>query len=416
VSKKRKQAVKLSRMNWDSEYFYDIIYGNGFTITEPAEVAIDETKEKALYGAQSPLYGTSYSDEHAFIERYRCKCGEFQGRQFDGEECPICHTKVEFKDSDINVTGWIDLAPNRIINPYYFNLLSQTLGKNVFPDIVSAKYRITKDGKREKPNNNDAESPASSPYAGIGVDEFFKNYENILIYFKSKKKNKISTIDRLIDEKAKVFTSHIPVYSTFLRPQSVTSDTFYYGTIDKIINTLFTLSESLKECIDVERDFILQRMQNKVNAMWDITFNQLNGKEGFIRGQLLGGSLNYTARNVIIPEPGLKDNMVDLSYHTALELFKSKIIYYLMKLDGISMGKAAMIWQNAFKFDEKVYDIMMFMVEHNDAQLLINRNPTLNFYSMLLMKIRKIKHDKNDYCLSVPLSIDHTGEVDIKLF
>ena len=52
-------------MNWDSEYFYDIIYGNGFTITEPAEVAIDETKEKALYGAQSPLYGTSYSESHA---------------------------------------------------------------------------------------------------------------------------------------------------------------------------------------------------------------------------------------------------------------------------------------------------------------------------------------------------------------
>jgi hypothetical protein len=64
-----------------------------------------------------------------------------------------------------------------------------------------------------------------------------------------------------------------------------------------------------------------------------------------------------------------------------------------------------MIWSNSVEFDEKVYDIMMYIVEHDDIALLINRNPTLNYYSMLLMKIRKVKPDANDFCLSVPLSI-----------
>ena len=198
----------------------------------------------------------------------------------------------------------------------------------------------------------------------------------------------------------------VPIYSTLLRPQSVTSDTFYYTTIDKVINTLFNLSEDLKDCEDIERDFVLKSIQIKVNSLWDIAFNMLSGKDGFIRGQVLGGSLNYTARNVIIPEPTLKDNTVDLSYHTGLELFKYKIIYYLMKLDDIPLAKAYAIWRNAYHFDEKVYDIMTFIINHDDnVRILINRNPTLNYYSMLLMKIRKINKDDQNFCLEVPLSI-----------
>jgi hypothetical protein len=70
--KKKKQKVRVERLNWDAEYYSDIINGRGFTITEPAEISLDGTKKKAMYGAQSPLYGTTYGDDQAFIERYRC--------------------------------------------------------------------------------------------------------------------------------------------------------------------------------------------------------------------------------------------------------------------------------------------------------------------------------------------------------
>lgn len=48
---------------------------------------------------------------------------------------------------------------------------------------------------------------------------------------------------------------------------------------------------------------------------------------------------------------------------------------------------------------------MMMIVEKENVSLLINRNPTLNYYSMLLLKVRKVKRSGTDYCLSVPLSI-----------
>ena len=75
--------------------------------------------------------------------------------------------------------------------------------------------------------------------------------------------------------------------------------------------------------------------------------------------------------------PQLKDNEVDLSYHTFLELYKSKIIYYIMKLDDVTLSKAYEEWKNAFMFNEKIYQIMMFIIEREDPRLLINRNPTL---------------------------------------
>ena len=274
---KKKQKVRLKRLNWDAEFYSDLLKGNAFIITEPAEISLDGSKHKSLYGPQSPLYGTTYEDEQSFIERYRCRCGSFKGRQFEGEICPICDHPVEFKDSDINVTGWISLGDNRIISPYYFNVLQNAIGRTAFPDIIYAKYKITTDGRRVKPTDEDNDSKPSSPYAGIGVDAFYENYENIIKYFMSVKKNKIKTLELLLKQKRSVFISHIPVPSTLLRPQSITADTFYFNSVDKLINTTFSLSENLKVCIDVEKDYILQRLQIKVNEMWNIYFEELNG-------------------------------------------------------------------------------------------------------------------------------------------
>ena len=72
-----------------------------------------------------------------------------------------------------------------------------------------------------------------------------------------------------------------------------------------------------------------------------------------------------------------------------------------MKINDITLSKAYAMWRKASKFDQKVYDIMQFIVQYGDVKLLINRNPTLNFYSMLLMDIREVKPDDRDYSLSV---------------
>jgi DNA-directed RNA polymerase beta' subunit len=199
---------------------------------------------------------------------------------------------------------------NKIISPYYYQVFIGAIGKNVSPDIVNARYIVNKDGERIPVTKDDFDSELSSPYAYIGIDAFYDKYEEILEYFKSIKTKKASTFDRLLKEKRNVFVSHIPIMSNILRPQSITADTFYFNTIDKLINTLYTLSTNLQNCEEVERDYILQRIQEKVNGIWDIAFETLNKKTGLIRGELLGGSINYSSRNVICPDPTLHDDEV----------------------------------------------------------------------------------------------------------
>ena len=112
----------------------------------------------------------------------------------------------------------------------------------------------------------------------------------------SNKKNKIHTFELLLAQKDQVFTQHIPVYSTYLRPQSITQDTFYFQGADKMINVIFKLSEQLEDCPDIEWDNFQARLQIKVNMLWDYDFQSMHGKEGIIRDMLLGGSLNKIGR------------------------------------------------------------------------------------------------------------------------
>jgi hypothetical protein len=202
--------------------------------------------------------------------------------------------------------------------------------KGVFNDIIYSKYKITTNGIREKANEHDFDTPPLSPYSGIGIDEFYVNFEEILDFFKKKNKNKANSVDIILKEKNKVFTSHWPVFTPKLRPSGSTSDTYYYNTLDKDINTIFTLSENLKSCIDVERDYIIQRIQQKMVHSWDLVFETLPKKSGLIRNEILGGSLNYSSRNVICPNPTLHDNEVDLtirSIKTLLIAGNSRLSY-----------------------------------------------------------------------------------------
>jgi len=401
-----KQRVKVNRLNWDVCAFNDIADGRGFLITDPAEVEIDDTKKKALYGPESPLFGSSYSDEQAFAERWRCECGDFKGTLFKNEICPKCGKPVEFRDVDVRMTGWIPLGQNKIVAPHYYRILQQAIGKEEFPEIIYSKRKVDRDGRRsELTDEEKKEMDSKSDFAGIGIEKFRFRFDEIIDHYAEKKKNKADTFKLLKQEKLKVFTSHIPVYTTTLRPQSITSENFYFTGINKNINTVTNLARELDNAEDIEIPIILERIQSRTNSMWEYNFELLNTKDGLIRDQLIGGSLNISSRNVICPDPTLWDNEIDLGYPCFYVMFKFKIIYYLMKVYNISLAAANSIWEEGYEFDERIYEIMKFIIKTEEPCCIINRNPTLNYYSMLLMKIRNVKPDSNCFTMAVPLSI-----------
>lgn len=69
-----KRTVSSSQHKSDGRVLRICKQEQDLLLDEPSGISIDGVKEKSLHGALSPLYGTTYEDEHAFTERYRCGC------------------------------------------------------------------------------------------------------------------------------------------------------------------------------------------------------------------------------------------------------------------------------------------------------------------------------------------------------
>lgn len=126
-----------------------------------------------------------------------------------------------------------------------------------------------------------------------------------------------------------------------------------------------------------------------------------------IKDQLLGGRINFSARNVIIPDPTLRADEVILGYLAFLELYKYEVIAHLVKMQNISENEAYEQWFKAtINFNQKIYEVMMYIVKKFKPHVIINRNPTINYGSLLLMKIVSIKPEyRDDYTMSLPTLI-----------
>jgi len=65
----------------------------------------------------------------------------------------------------------------------------------------------------------------------INVEAFKTHFVEIMTYYKSKRKQKADLIDELIRDKDMVWTSKLPVYSTVLRPQSISQESYFFSPI-----------------------------------------------------------------------------------------------------------------------------------------------------------------------------------------
>lgn len=110
---------------------------------------------------------------------------------------------------------------------------------------------------------------------------------------------------------------------------------------------------------------------------------------------------------VIIPDPELKADEVALNYMAFLELYKYEIISCLVNIDNITENDAYNLWFRArIEHSPKIYEVMNYILKKYKPKIIINRNPTINYGSLLCVKIVRIKHEfPEDYTMSLPLQI-----------
>ena len=369
-------------INWDEECRLDLITGKGFRITEPAI----KRSVKMYNGIQSERFGTDFDSEDGFKERYRCPKGCTCGKLYNGSICPTCGGKVKFRDIDLSITGWMILDSYKIIHPIMYQKLVNVIGDKALTEILTYDKKMLKDGQlEEKPS-------ATNPFYGIGIDDFRRRFDEIIDYYKVKKKHKVEEFKELEEERSKIFTSCIPVYSAILRPMSFSGESLFYSTIDKKYNKIFTgvrllndisyYDKRLKKLAKTEREHldrghILTRIQADLMKLWEIVLDLVDGKDGQIQGQILGGMLNWSSRDVITPDPTLKADEIRLNYFAFLELYKFEILAHIVAINKVSYHEATQQFEMAkIEFNHKIYEIMNYMIKKNKLYVLINRNPT----------------------------------------
>lgn len=110
-------------------------------------------------------------------------------------------------------------------------------------------------------------------------------------------------------------------------------------------------------------------------------------------------------RSVIVLDPTLKIDEVDISYKAFIKQFQGRIVSRIIRDKGWSITKAYNYLSAKFTYDEYVYSIMCDIIREESPKIILNRNPTITFGSILLMKIRKVKKDSDNLTLSIPSAI-----------
>ncbi len=86
--------------------------------------------------------------------------------------------------------------------------------------------------------------------------------------------------------------------------------------------------------------------------------------------------LNIT-RCVIVLDPTLKIDEVDVPYKAFIEQFKGMILNEICHDKGWTLTKAMNYLSSKFNYDPYVYGIMQRLVHENDIFIILNRNPEI---------------------------------------
>lgn len=372
--------VKLEKINLDKERIKDLRSNNGFIVTEPKSIKKDLKSKDSIY---SRRFGYTLQDVNAFENRYKCKCGHYQGRIYIGMKCPICGEEVEFIDDNYNYFGWLVLQdPYKVIHPAIYAQLRNFFGvnknrENRIDNIINPIDIKNEDGFTIE-NHQQTED---EPFMGIGMIDFVDRFEEAMMFYLKKYPQKKEMYENIMKDKNLIFTQSIPVYTTQLRPFSLEDSQFDYEKVNESYTMLAKYvhqvnNNSLKMFKKIKtKNQLLHDIQKEFNNLYSEQINIMATKRGELR-QNFGGRFNFSARCVIAQEPKLEVDSVKLPYFALVELLKPTIINILKKLYSITYSKAYKIWYKAqINKDMKVWNIIdQFIKDRGYIPLIINRN------------------------------------------
>ena len=385
------EYVAVEKIPLDLECWHDLATGNGIRLTSVE--SFDKKNQKIYRGLQSEFFGTDFSSDWAFKERYSCKCGKYISKAYEGMICDSCGTKVEYKDIDLKKTGWAILDNYEVLSPIYSAKLAEALGKvdgeSVLRMILNRKYH--EEGNIEY-SEKELLNIKKHPFSQRGMLWLREHIMEVLDFYEKKKPGKYKLFQELKNEQSTMWTHSIPIYSSLLRtelPGERGGKNFklkvntHFKSIIRLVNTLNEIDQDEIDYSTLNSiDIYLAGLQKEIDSVFDTTVKDLIDKTGIITSKILGGRYNFSARDIIVPDSGtLRADEVIIGYIPFLELYRYEIQNEYRKLHGCTPAQANTAWKRATnQFDAKIYAIIEHMLNDPEYKrylgILINRNPS----------------------------------------
>ncbi|MBN2543482.1 DNA-directed RNA polymerase subunit beta' [bacterium] len=365
------------------------------------------------------------------IKDWECSCGKYKGYRFKGVVCDRCGVEITRSSTRRERMGHIELAvpvthiwfvkslPSRI--RYMTEISSKDLEEVIyyesyividpmdteleFKQILSdEEYRELKEKGLEFEAKMGGEA-IHDLLAKIDIEEFIRNLrENIRNETSTQRKNKFLKTLQIAEAFSKstnkpewMCLKVIPVIPPDLRPLvPLEGGRFATSDLNDLYRRLINRNNRLKKLIEIMAPEVILRnekrmLQNAVDALIDNSrrrrailgrtkqplkslTDQLKGKQGRFRQNLLGKRVDYSGRAVIVVGPELKLNECGIPKNMALELFKPFILRKLEEKRFTETVKASKKF--VAKERPEIWDILEEIIK--DHPVLLNRAPTLH--------------------------------------
>lgn len=426
--------TSLVNLNLDEERKNGVASGRDFIITDHLPI---QKQVKSMNGIFSPKFGQTLSDMEPFIDRYRCSCGEMKYRINEGLVCPKCHTKVKFVDDDFGMFAWFVLEKFYVIHPnLYKDIESLVGGAQALVNILDNNMDVDENGKviddkiPDKPLSAKQGNMASNRnlkkyvrrqekkdiYDGKGMLYFYNHFDEIMDYYYNKASNKAAKkkwYDRIMEDREKVFTHSIPVFTTHMRPFEVNNNkgTMAFEGTNANYNMMSRITHNLNNYDKFKMnqhpkliDNLLWSLQREWNDLYVEIDAILSDKKGNVR-LLAGGRCNFSGRSVIIQNPKLRADQVILPYSFLVIILQQQIINILVRTYNYSYNDVRNVWSEAIDNPNKtIIQIIYGLIRARKEGLavIINRNPSINRGSLLQMFCIDMSFD---YTMALPLTV-----------
>jgi hypothetical protein len=408
------ESEKLSKANLNKIAKDRIENGKDFLITNPESV--DKNGNKTEDGIFSPKFGyTQFDDNLGTRDAYRCQCGNLAGAVLLDEQCEECGTTVQFMDADLTIMGWIPLSQYCAISPSMYTHLDILFGKGELEEVLKVNAtRISVDGLMK------AEADPKKPYHGRGMLYLRDHIDEIMTFYYNNVKKK-EHYDLLVENKAAIFTSFIPVYSAIIRPRIESNEKVRLFQANKIYDTIMNHYQLITNEPGNMLAILpaLHEIQQEFNELYDLIIDTYAGKEGMFRSNFGGVRIDYAARSIIVPGVDLKPDEVEIPYVAGIVFLELELIYLLCILDKITENEAYQIINDSLRvFDPRIHALAQTIIDKSKTpvSVLVGRPPTLSDRSIRLLRVNKIGNSIDNLCMRLCPSLldgykgDHDGD------